>query len=390
MMPDMGETSERAPRKSDKSLLQGVPDLDSDSLFSSPFYRIATHTLLFILILTISWGLRTYYLNQQTNNTKIELNTSTQTATPNIKPPTVDSIDLPTEHTMGVSRQVWFHTDIPSRSRSEVINYVVQTGETLYALADRFQLKPETILWANQKILGDDPHNLRSGQELIILPVDGTYHSWSAGESLFGVAKFYQADPEDIVLYPGNHLDPESIGDWSNPDIQPGTWLVVPGGSREFVNWSVPEITRDNPSTAQILGAGACELAADGAVGSEVFIWPTDNRFLSGFDFNPEINHQAIDIGGEEGDPVYASDSGVVVYAGWNDWGLGYMVVINHGNDWQTIYAHLGAIYVTCGQSIWQGEVIGAIGESGNASFPQLHFEMMFEGQYVIPQNYIK
>ena len=75
-----------------------------------------------------------------------------------------------------------------------------------------------------------------------------------------------------------------------------------------------------------------------------------------------------IDIDGEEGDAVYAADSGVVVYAGWNDWGYGNMVVVNHGNGWQTLYAHLSSYFVNCGVSVLQGGLIGAIGSTGSAT----------------------
>jgi hypothetical protein len=57
-----------------------------------------------------------------------------------------------------------------------------------------------------------------------------------------------------IINWPGNNLNLAKVGDLSNPNIEPGTFLVIPGGSREFVNWSAPRIRRDNPSVAKILG----------------------------------------------------------------------------------------------------------------------------------------
>ena len=87
------------------------------------------------------------------------------------------------------------------------------------------------------------PHRLSPGQELFILPVNGTYHKWSEGEGLNGVARGYNVTPEDIINWSGNHLDPNALGDWSNPNIEPGTMLVVPGGHRAFVTWSAPRIT---------------------------------------------------------------------------------------------------------------------------------------------------
>jgi murein DD-endopeptidase MepM/ murein hydrolase activator NlpD len=77
------------------------------------------------------------------------------------------------------------------------------------------------------------------------------------------------------------------------------------------------------------------------------------------------------------------------VYAGWNNWGYGNVVVINHGNGWQTLYAHLSAINVTCGQSVYQTNVIGLVGDTGNSAGSHLHFEMMYNGTKVNPHDYL-
>jgi LysM repeat protein len=270
-----------------------------------------------------------------------------------------------------------------------VFTYTVTAGDTLFGIAEKFGLKPETILWGNQFVLGDNPHNLRPEQVLNILPTDGAYHRWSQGDGLNGVAKFFNVTPEDIINYPGNHLSPETIGDYANPNIEPGTWLVIPGGRREFVSWSAPAIPRDNPGVAKVLGPGACGSIVDGAVGVGAFIWPANNHFLSGFDYNPSANHSGIDVDGETGDPIYAADNGVVVYAGWNNWGYGNVVVINHGNGWQTLYAHLSAYNVACGSSVFQGSVVGAMGSTGNSTGSHLHYEMMYNGGKVNPHDYL-
>jgi murein DD-endopeptidase MepM/ murein hydrolase activator NlpD len=267
--------------------------------------------------------------------------------------------------------------------------YTVEAGDTVFGIAEKFGLKPETVLWGNQFVLGDNPHNLKPGQKLNILPVDGTYHRWSEGDGLNGVAKFFHVTPEDIISWPGNRLSADSIGDLAHPNIEAGTWLVVPGGSREFVNWSAPSIPRDDPGVAKVLGSGACSGVVSGAVGAGAFVWPANAHFLSGFDYTPNANHPGIDVDGNLGDPVYAVDNGVVVYAGWNDWGYGNMVVINHGNGWQTLYAHLSAYYVSCGQSVYQTNVVGLIGSTGNSSGPHLHFEMMYNGTKVNPHDYL-
>ena len=91
---------------------------------------------------------------------------------------------------------------------------------------------------------------------------------------------------------------------------------------------------------------------------------PPINIICPGFDYAPSANHWGIDIAGNTGEGVYATDAGVVVYAGWNNYGYGNMIMVDHGNNFQSLYAHLSGISVGCGQSVGQGDVIGAIGST--------------------------
>ena len=124
--------------------------------------------------------------------------------------------------------------------------------------------------------------------------------------------------------------------------------------------------------------------------GVGVFIWPTGARYLSGYDYNPSANHPAIDIAGDIGNPVWASDNGVVVYSGWSNYGYGNLVVIDHGNGWQTLYAHLNSISVVCGQGVNQGQTIGGLGTTGKSTGPHLHYEMIYNGTKVNPWNFLQ
>lgn len=286
----------------------------------------------------------------------------------------------------GVPRLAQERTIIPSRPRQEIVKYMVLEGDTIFGIAEKFGLNPETVLWGNYYVLLDNPHSLKPGQELNILPVNGTYHEWQQGEGLNGVARYYGVTPEDIINYPANELDAATIGDYANPNIPPGTWLIVPGGRREFVSWSAPlGVTRENPALARVLGEGACGAISGGAVGYGVFIWPSNNHYLSGFDYSPSANHWGIDIAGNEGEGVYAADAGVVVYAGWNNYGYGNMLMIDHGSGFQSLYAHMSAFNVVCGQSVGQGDVIGAIGNTGRSSGSHLHFEIRAISSFVNP-----
>jgi len=334
--------------------------------------RIGTNILAVLLVVAVIWLLQRANLGGSLS----------LPAASNLTPvPTLPVSQLPAEIAFaldGIPRQVNLHTIIPSRPRMEVDIYTVQTGDTLFGIAEKYGLKPSTLLFGNYETLKDTPHSLRPGQNLSILPVDGTYYEWQGIENLTTVASFFGVDVESIINFPGNHLDPDAIGDMGHPNIVAGTWLVAPGGTRAFNSWSAPiGITRSNPASTVVVGLGACGAISGGNVGFGTFIYPTTEHWLSGTSFHPELGHPAVDFAGDLGNAIYATDAGVVVYAGWNDWGYGFLIILDHGNGWQSLYGHLSQVNVSCGQSVGQGDVIGLMGSTGNSTGPHLHFELM-------------
>ena len=116
-----------------------------------------------------------------------------------------------------LSRTSELHTNIPKRPSAEGQTYVVESGDSVFAIAKYFNLKPETILWANYSVLNDNPDMLGLNQKLFIPPTDGVVYKWKKGDTLEKVASQYKANVHDILLWPGNKLD------MVNPVIQPGT-----------------------------------------------------------------------------------------------------------------------------------------------------------------------
>jgi murein DD-endopeptidase MepM/ murein hydrolase activator NlpD len=282
-------------------------------------------------------------------------------------------------------------TAVPSRERRGVISYTVQAGDTLFGIAAQFGLRPESVLWANYDTLQDNPHLLQPGMELALPPVNGIVYTVKDGDTVESIAEEYKVTPDAIYTagFEWNQL---------KPGEQPvaGASLIIPGGSRDFKAWALtaqlnaPEPAANTNSAgvpiARTSNAGFCQNAPVGSVvGSGSFIWPAPKHWLSG---NPYTGyHPGIDIAAKLGDPISAADSGVVVYAGWSNVGYGNLVVIDHGNGWQTWYAHNSEIYVTCGQGVNQGAVISAAGSTGRSTGPHLHFETRFNGTLPNPFN---
>ena len=276
-----------------------------------------------------------------------------------------------------LSRTANLNTSKPSRSRVDVIVYTVQPGDSVFGISEKFEIAPETLLWGNFEVLNDDPHLLKPGQELTILPVDGTYYEWLEGDNLDKVAGFFGVEPGQIIEWPGNNIS------FLDPQISPGTWLIIPEGRRAFKQWFVPTIARGQAGVGAAYGPGGCSGPYTGAIGSGGFIWPTSSHVISGNEY--WSGHLAIDIAAGTGTGVWAADSGVIVFAGWSTVGYGNMVMIDHGNGWQTVYAHLSQVSVSCGQSVSQGQTIGLAGSTGNSTGPHLHFEIRFQDGFVNP-----
>ena len=291
----------------------------------------------------------------------------------------------------GLSPSVENSTTSPageSESRYDFITYDVKKGDTIWDIAGSFGLKPETILWANP-LLRDNPASIYPGWTLDIPPIDGVVQYWVEGDGLNAVSSFFGLTPEDIINWPGNNLSMETIGNLALPNIEPGAKIFAPGGTRPFQDWTTILFTRDETAESQVFGEGRCAPTNLGPVGSGTYIWPTIERGVIGYEFTPDVNHWGVDLGGGKDSPIYAVDHGVVVYSGWNDWGYGNVIVIDHGNEIQTVYAHLNSFVSGCGDFVYQGDVIGYMGSTGASSGPHLHFEIRSGSSRMNPHKYI-
>jgi LysM repeat protein len=339
-----------------------------------------------IWMLALSLVLLAGYEGWRVQSTKAATLGSTPTQTPQTGPlvslSNQNSAELPGYFKgipeLGIIRRTSLHTNIPSRSRTGVIEYTVTTGDSVFGIAKSFNLHPETILWANYDQLNDSPDMLNPGMILNVPPVDGVFYQWQEGDTLESVAAKFVAKVQDILSWEGNNFD------LTNPQVKLKQWVMIPNGHREFRQWLVPTIARAHSGVSKtVLGPGACEGNYSGAYGTGVFAWPTASHYLSGNDF--WSGHLGIDIAGSLGDGVSAADAGVIVFAGWANGGYGNMVMIDHGNGYQTLYAHLSSVSATCGQSVYTGTYIGAVGSTGNSTGPHLHFEVRYLGGFINP-----
>jgi len=274
-----------------------------------------------------------------------------------------------------IERKLMLKTIIPQRPRYAVVTHTVESGDSVFAIAKEYSIKPDTLLWANYDVLNDTPDSLRPGQELNVPPTDGILYKWKDGDTFDKIAAQYKAKSDNILDWSGNNID------LTDPKIKTDQWLMIPGGSREYKQWLVPTIARKHSGTASVAGS-AC---GDGPVGSTNFVWPAQNHFLSGNDYY--AGHLGIDIAAGEGASVYAADSGVVTIAGGVSSGYGNVIMIDHGNGFVTLYAHLSQMNVKACQGVTAGQLIGLAGSTGNSSGAHLHFEVRENGGFINPWN---
>jgi len=250
----------------------------------------------------------------------------------------------------------------------EIISHIVTEDETLSSIADKYGLSVESILWENNLT---EKSTIKPGQELSVLPINGIRHKVKRGETIYTVGKKYGLDGSQvqmIVDYPFNEfLNDETF------ELVAGQWLMIPEGVKPE---AVAQVAQQRASLA-LLTPDAGSVVAHGT-----FVWPAAGRITQGYSFY----HKAIDIANRPGGPILAADAGIVTSSGWPDGGgYGNRVVIDHGNGFVTLYAHLSVVQVQIGQRVNRGDVLGQMGSTGRSTGIHLHFEIRQGGALINP-----
>jgi len=261
------------------------------------------------------------------------------------------------------------HTNISQKPRSEIENYTVENGDTLSTIAQKKGISTETIRWANS-IAGDD---IKPGQKLKILPLSGVSYIVKEGDTLESVAKKYSAEEQAILDFPFNDV-PDDF------KLKVGQLLIVPDGSPPEV-----KLPKAKPQP-QYLAQGPSSPAFEAPFGAQ-FVWPAGGSITQYFAWY----HPGVDIANRAAPGISASDGGTVILAGWPDAsGYGNRVAIDHGNGYTSLYAHLSNIYVSAGETVSRGQLIGQMGSTGRSTGTHLHLEIHYKGVALNPLAILK
>ena len=217
--------------------------------------------------------------------------------------------------------------------------------------------------------LGADAETLSPGQTISVPALTDLCYTARPGDTLAGIAALHDLAVADIVAVTWNGFtDPPYT-------VRPRQRILLPGVR------STAAPRRDRTTTSAPSDRWSLTEYADWPYGDGHFIWPVVGPISQA----ARPGHTALDIAVPSGTPVRAADRGTVILAGWNPTGYGFRVVIDHGTDYMTLYAHLSDIYVEKGQVVGKGQMIGASGANGNITGPHLHFEIRDYGRLVDP-----
>lgn len=261
-------------------------------------------------------------------------------------------------------------TNISQKPRSETIEYEVKSGDTVSGVAGKFNISVDTVKWANDI---ENTSTIKPGQILKILPVAGVSHTVKSGDNLESVAKKYDAEQQAIMDFPFNDV-PDDF------KLKVGQVLIIPDGTP-------PKAPASKSKPALRYLAQGPSSPTFTAPGGGNFIWPTQGSLTQYFSWY----HPGLDVANRAAPGISAADGGMVTVAGWPDnYGFGNRVVVDHGNGYTTTYAHMSNIYVTAGQKVSRGQVIGQMGSTGRSTGTHLHLEIRYKGIAVNPLAILK
>lgn len=235
---------------------------------------------------------------------------------------------------------------------SRITTYTVREGDTLSEIASAFRISQATLIWANDIKRAD---TLKPGQTLVILPITGVQYTIKRGDTIGGVIKRFGGDTEEIIRI--NRLPADGA-------LVAGETILIPDGELRVAQ-NIPTVPLRNITTPS-LGS------------QQEFIGYYLRPIIAGRKTQGLHGYNGVDLASACGSMARASAPGTVIIAresGWNG-GYGRYVVIDHPNDTQTLYAHLGSVSVDTDWHVAQGQQVGTLGSSGLSTGCHIHFEI--------------
>lgn len=249
-------------------------------------------------------------------------------------------------------------------ARTEVVEHIVNPGESASTIAANYGVSTATILAANNL---SETSYIRPGDSLKIPPVSGVLYTVKPGDTLGEIAQTYKGDLDKILEY--NNLG-------SSAEIKIGQSLMIPGGK-------IPPPPAYERSSS--IAEEPAEPTPPSSRASKGWVWPTSSHKINQY---YSYRHRGVDIDGDIGSPIYSAKSGVIVFSGWRG-GYGKCMIISHPDGTETLYGHLSSYKRTSG-NVGGGELVGYMGSTGWSTGPHLHFEIRTSNGLINPLNVMR
>ena len=264
------------------------------------------------------------------------------------------------------------------------VTYTVKSGDCWSVIAEDHNMTSKELLTLNP---GYDIDRLQIGDVLTI----------SNAVPYLTVKVTQMEYYEEDIPYEVEYVDDNTMWEGDTKVISKGeygksntvakvTYECVTEVEREIVSRDIFQ----EPVT-EIQARGTLERPSWAATGS--FRWPTSGSISSRFGyrniFGGSSFHGGVDIANSYGTDIVAADGGIVIYAGWNSGGYGYLVQIDHQNGYVTYYGHNSSLLVSVGDKVYKGQHIAEMGSTGRSTGNHCHFEVRLNGERQNPLNYL-
>ena len=275
--------------------------------------------------------------------------------------------------------------EILNATKAGEVTYTVTAGDSYYYIAELYGMSVDDLLDANP---GYDPKLLRVGDVLTISNAVPYLTVVDVERQNYVQDVPYQIEyQDDDTMYQGDYKV-LSAGTYGKADVTANVTYI---NGEETDRQVVASVTLSEPIT-ETQARGTIPRPSWFPTGS--FRWPCSGTITSYFGRrNTGIRgastyHEGIDIANSYGTAIYAADGGTVTYSGWRG-GYGYLVIIDHGNGYQTYYGHNSSLIVSTGEHVYKGQQIARMGSTGVSSGNHCHFGILINGTFVNPRNYL-
>ena len=275
--------------------------------------------------------------------------------------------------------------ELVNSTKAGEVTYTIKTGDTWSEIADAHDMSSSELKALNP---GYNPERIHVGEVLTISNAVPYLTTTQVEYETYVANVPYTVEyQDDASMWEGDYKV-LSAGVYGKADVAANvTYTNGEEVERQVISYAL----LSSPKT-EVQLRGTKERPSWAPTGS--FRWPCSGVVTSRFGprnlsySKASKNHKGIDIGNGKGTPIYASDGGTVTYSGWMS-GYGYLVIINHGNGYQTYYGHNSSNIVSVGEKVHKGQQIAKMGSTGNSTGNHCHFGIMKNGVFVNPLNYI-